>query len=226
MKYRLNKMATYSIGLVFSFWLLGCAGDKPHTVEVTTNEGDFTIQLYEETVNYRKNFITLVQDGFYDSLLFHRVLPDAIIQGGDPESKTALQGKFLGRGNVDYTLDPDFRYVHTYGAVSAARKPDEVNPLKKSSGSQFFIVMGHPVTDRDLDQIEEEKGFKYTPEQRRLYKLVGGIPSFDKEYSVFGEVKKGMDVVKKISRLPSDPNDRPEQDVRMFVKIVDDTHEE
>lgn len=226
MKSRLNKITTYCIPFLFAFWLLGCAKDKPHTVEVSTDQGDIIIQLYEETSQYRENFVHLVQDGFYDSLLFHRVMPDLIIQGGDPESKTALKGKFLGRGDVDYTIDPDFRYVHTYGAVSAARKPDEVNPQKKSSGSQFFIVMGHPVNDMELDQVEKEKGFKYTPEQRRLYKLVGGIPSFDKEYSVFGEVKDGMNVVKKISRMTTDPNDRPVEDVRMYMKIVEDTHEE
>ncbi len=226
MKYMLNKLSTLWIPLMAIFWLVGCAKEKPNIVEITTNEGDITIQLYEETVKYRKNFARLVQEGFYDSLLFHRVMPDLIIQGGDPESKNALKGKFLGRGNVDYTIDPDFRYVHTYGAVSAARKPDEVNPLKKSSGSQFFIVMGHPVTDQELDQIENQKDFKYTPEQRRLYKLVGGIPSFDKEYSVFGEVKEGMEVVKKISRVSTDPNDRPVEDVRMFMKIAVDNHEE
>ncbi len=226
MKYRWSRFTTYSLALVLGFWLYGCAKEKPQLVEITTNEGKITLQLYEETAQYRKNFVQLVEDGFYDSLLFHRVIPDMIIQGGDPESKHALPGKFLGRGELDYTIQPDFQFVHTYGAVSGARKPDSVNPTKKSSGSQFFIVMGHPVTDRDLDQVEKEKGFKYTPEQRRLYKLVGGIPSFDKEYSVFGEVKDGMNVVKNISRLSSDPNDRPVDDVRMYMKIVDNTHEQ
>src|SRR5690606_15596741 len=198
-----------------------CSGPQIHDISVTTNKGDLTIRLYDETEQYRKNFVDLVQQGFYDSLLFHRVIPDVIIQGGDPESRRAPQGKFLGRGNLDYTLPADFRYVHTYGAISGARLPDQVNPSRESSASQFFVVIGRPVTDEQLDQIEKEKGFTYTPEQRRLYKLVGGLPQFDKEYSVFGEVTEGMDVVKKISRLARDANDRPVEDVRMFMKTVE-----
>ncbi|HLT94225.1 MAG TPA: peptidylprolyl isomerase [Membranihabitans sp.] len=218
MKCRLTKITALILSLTM-MW--GCNRPQPSKVQVTTNQGAFVINLYEETDQYRKNFINLVSEGFYDSLLFHRILPDVIIQGGDPESRNAPKGKFLGRGGVDYTIASDFRYVHTYGAVSGARLSNEVNPRKESSGSQFFIVIGYPVTDEDLDRIEQEKGFKYTPEQRRLYKLVGGIPQFDKEYSVFGEVTDGMDVVKKISRMPRDANDRPEKDVLMTMKITD-----
>lgn len=227
MRYQwINISSIWLSALLFVLMAPGCKREKPRTVEVTTNKGAFTIRLYNETEKYRKNFVSLVEEGFYDSLLFHRVIPDVIIQGGDPDSRNAAPGKFLGRGNVDYTIDPDFRYVHTYGAVSGARTPDEVNPQKKSSGSQFFIVIGHPVTDKDLDKIEKEKKIKYTPEQRRLYKLVGGIPQFDKEYSVFGEVVKGMDVVKKISRVQRDANDRPAEDVRMYMKIAEEYNEE
>lgn len=221
-----SKLLSIWLLLAFFFLAPGCNRERPRIVEVTTDKGEFTIRLYEETEKYRKNFVRLVKDGFYDSLLFHRVIPDVIIQGGDPDSRTAAPGKYLGKGNVDYTIDPDFRYVHTYGAVSGARTPDEVNPQKKSSGSQFFIVIGHPVTDQDLNKIEKEKGMRYTPEQRRLYKLVGGIPQFDQEYTVFGEVVKGMDVVKQISRVPRDANDRPSEDVRMFMKIAEKNNEE
>lgn len=216
--YRNLAFCTLTLALTMLF---GCSGSSPSRVEVTTNQGNFEIRLYDETIQYKKNFIKLAEEGFYDSLLFHRVIPDVIIQGGDPESRHAPKGKFLGRGNVDYTIAPDFRYVHTYGAVSGARLSNEVNPRKESSGSQFFIVVGHPVTDADLDQIEQERGFTYTPEQRRLYKLVGGIPQFDKEYSVFGEVTEGMDIVKKISRLARDANDRPVEDVIMMMKTLD-----
>ncbi len=226
MTYRPIKLSPIWLPLMFFLLAMSCNREKPCTVEVTTNKGEFTIRLYDETEKYRKNFVSLVEDGFYDSLLIHRVIPDVIIQGGDPDSKNAVPGKFLGRGNVEYTIDPDFRYVHTYGAVSGARTPEEVNPQKKSSGSQFFIVMGHPVTDQDLDEIEKEKGFRYTPEQRRLYKLVGGIPQFDQEYSVFGEVVEGMDVVKQISRIQRDANDRPAEDVRMYMKIAENNNEE
>lgn len=221
MKYGLIRMCKFGCAILSLALAIGCTGSSPSTVEVETNQGAFGIKLYDETTKYRKNFVKLVEDGFYDSLLFHRILPDMIIQGGDPESRNAPKGKFLGRGNVDYTIDPDFRYVHTYGAVSGARVPNEANPKKESSGSQFFVVIGRPVTDEELNQIEQEKGFTYTPEQRRLYKLVGGIPQFDKEYSVFGEVTDGMDVVKKISRLAKDANDRPEEDVIMTMKIAE-----
>ena len=221
MKYELIKACKIGCMLLGLSLLIGCTQSTPSAVVVNTNHGEFQINLYDETTQYRKNFVKLVEDGFYDSLLFHRVLPDLIIQGGDPESRNAPKGKFLGRGNVDYTIEPDFRYVHTYGAVSGARMPNEVNPKKESSGSQFFVVIGRPVTDEELNQIEQDKGFTYTPEQRRLYKLVGGIPQFDKEYSVFGEVTEGMDVVKKISRLAKDPNDRPEEDVIMTLKIAE-----
>ncbi len=224
MTYRTNNIL--SLFLLIFVLVSACTKDQSNRVLISTDFGEFSVKLYDETAKYRKNFIELAQVGFYDSLLFHRILPDLIIQGGDPQSRNAPKGKFLGTGNVDYEIAPDFRYVHTYGALSAARKPDEVNPQKKSSGSQFFIVVGHSVTDQELDMVEKDKGFEYTPEQRRLYKLVGGIPEFDMDYSVFGEVTDGMDVVKKISRLRRDANDRPVEDVRMFMKIEDENNEE
>jgi len=226
MAYRLTRQLSAWHWVSAFLLLLGCSQSEIQLIDVTTSQGDLTIRLYDETDKYRKNFVKLVQENFYDSLLIHRILPDVLIQGGDPESRNAPAGKFLGRGNLDYTLPPDFRYVHTYGAVSGARLPDEVNPGKESSASQFFIVIGRPVTDEQLDQIEKEKGFTYTPEQRRLYKLVGGIPQFDKAYSVFGEVTQGMEIVKKISRMERDANDRPVEDVRLFMKAQENNNEE
>lgn len=219
MKYLLIKTLRFWWTPVFLMAVWACSEPDSSDVLMTTNQGAVSIHLYEQTTKYHKNFVKLVEEGFYDSLLFHRVMADMMIQGGDPESKNAPSGKFLGKGNLDYTIQPDFRYVHTYGAVSAARLPDQVNPGKESSASQFFIVIGRPVTDEELNKIEKDKGFRYTPEQRRLYKLVGGIPQWDKEYSVFGEVTDGMEVVKKISRIKTDPNDRPVQDVLMTMKM-------
>lgn len=229
MFFRMNprSIKLYYVGVIlFSLFIMACNREDSNTVVIHTDHGDITVRLYDETVEYRKNFIDLTKSGFYDSLLFHRILPDLIIQGGDPTSKNAPEGKFLGQGDPGYTIAPDFRYVHTYGAVAGARKSDNFNPRKRSSGSQFYIVIGRPVNDEDLDRIEEEKKIKYTPEQRRLYNLVGGIPQFDNEYSVFGEVIDGMEVVKKISRLKRDANDRPVEDVLMFPKIANDNNEE
>lgn len=210
--------------LIFSF--SACKSHSDNEVIIQTSVGSFTIKLYDETTKYRKNFLSLVKEEYYDSLLFHRIIPDQIIQGGDPESKNAPPGKFLGTGDVEHTLAPDFRYVHTYGAVAAARKNDEVNPQKRSSGAQFFIVIGEPVTDQKLDQIEKEKGFTYTEEQRKLYKLIGGLPMFDRDYSVFGEVVSGMEVVKKISRSTRDANDRPVDDIPMVITLNSDHDKE
>lgn len=208
--------------IIFILCLSACKSHSDDQVIVQTPAGQFTIKLYDETTQYRKNFLSLVQKKYYDSLLFHRVIPDRIIQGGDPESKNAPPGKFLGTGDVEHTLPADFRYVHTYGAVAAARKNDDINPKKRSSGAQFFIVIGEPVTDDDLDQIEKEKRFTYTEEQRKLYKLIGGLPDLDREYSVFGEVISGMDVVKKISRSAHDADDRPIEDIPMIISLNSD----
>jgi len=223
MRNRLDDLWTLlATVILLGFFLTGCKSSSDNIVIVSTPSGDFTIRLYDETVKYKENFLSLVKNKYYDSLLFHRVIPDVIIQGGDPSSRNAPQGKFLGTDDVDYTLPPDFRYVHTYGAVAAARKNDSVNPKKRSSGAQFFIVIGHPVSDEDLDKIEKEKNFTYTEEQRRLYKLIGGLPMFDKDYSVFGEVISGMDVVEKISRSTRDPDDRPTKDIPMSMNISAD----
>lgn len=222
---KIDRRTGSMISVLLLMFLAACQKPAADSVVITTPLGDISVRLYDETREYQKNFISLTKEGFYDSLLFHRVIPDIIIQGGDPDSKYAPAGKYLGRGGVDYTLKPDFRYVHTYGAVAAARRPDQVNPQKESSGSQFYIVMGHPVSDKDLDRIESEKGFRYTEEQRKLYKLIGGIPEFDGDYTVFGEVTAGMDAVERISRTPRDADDRPREDIRMEIKLKNENGE-
>lgn len=220
----MQKLRKSFFSLILFSILISCGKESPGILKIYTEYGDIYIQLYEETGDYKKNFLHLVDEGFYDSLLFHRVIPGQIIQGGDPTSKNAPRGKFLGRGDLEYTLSPDFRYVHTKGALSAARKPDEVNPGKESSGSQFFIVLGNNVNYSILNKMEEERNFKYTVEQRKLYKLTGGLPQFDREYSVFGEVISGIEVVEQISRLRRDPNNRPVEDVIMKIELADETN--
>lgn len=204
----------FSLFLFFQFW--ACQPTEDVTLRISTDYGDIDLLLYNETEDYKENFIKLVEEGFYNDLLFHRVLPGQLIQGGDPQSKGAVKGKYLGQNDVGYQLKPDFRYVHTKGAIAAARTSTN-NPQKLSSGSQFYIVLGQSVTDAQLDKVEQEKGFKYTIEQRKLYKLTGGSPQYDHDYSVFGEVIDGLDVVEKIAGLRTDPNQRPVEDVKMTI---------
>ncbi|GAA5221759.1 peptidylprolyl isomerase [Membranihabitans marinus] len=213
---QINKIGILILIFAISF---SCKDDQDSYVRISTEYGDIDIQLYNETKEYKDNFLELTSSGFYNDLLFHRIIPNTIIQGGDPESKNAAKGKYLGQGGPDYTLKPDFRFVHIKGALAAARKPDDVNPLKESSGSQFYITLGQDVTDEMLNSVEEERNFKYSVEQRKLYKLVGGIPQLDHEYTVFGEVVSGLDVVEKIAKMRADANQRPVEDIPMQITI-------
>lgn len=203
---------------VFAIALVLAACEKKEAKAViTTDYGDITILLYDSTPKHKENFIKLVKDGFYDSLLFHRVIDKFMIQGGDPDSKNAPEGTRLGMGGPGYEVDAEIGSPHLYGAVSAARTANEA---KRSSGSQFFIVTGALQTDQELNLYEQRKNIKYNDEQRRIYKEKGGYPGLDMEYTVFGEVISGMDVVEKIAQLPKDAFDRPVGDVRMKIKML------
>ena len=195
--------------------------NKTPMVEMVTNMGTLKIKLYDNTPQHRDNFIKLVEQGFYDSVLFHRIIPSFMIQGGDPDSKGAPAGKMLGMGGPGYTVPAEFvdNNLHVKGALAAARMGDQMNPTKASSGSQFYIVQGQSLSDGMLDQIEGMKKFKYTPEQRALYKEKGGTPFLDRDYTVFGELVEGFDVLDKISAVARDRSDRPTQDV-MIIKAV------
>ncbi len=195
--------------------------NKTPMVEMVTNMGTMKIKLYDNTPQHRDNFIKLVEQGFYDSVLFHRVIPSFMIQGGDPDSKGAAAGKMLGMGGPGYTVPAEFvdNNIHVKGALSAARTGDQMNPTKASSGSQFYIVQGQSLSDGMLDQMEGAKKFKYTPEQRALYKEKGGTPFLDRDYTVFGELVEGFDVLDKISAVARDRGDRPTQDV-MIIKAT------
>ncbi|MEK7253569.1 MAG: peptidylprolyl isomerase [Bacteroidota bacterium] len=189
-------------------------------VMIETDMGNIKVKLYDSTPKHRDNFIKLAKEGYYDGTLFHRVMPDFMIQGGDPDSKNAVTGQRLGQGGPGYEIDPEFGAYHFRGALAAARKPDQVNPGKKSSGSQFYIVQAGPVQEPMLNQIIAQKGLKYTPEQRQRYLQVGGYPPLDNDYTVFGEVVEGLDVVDKIAAAQRDRMDRPAQDIKMKVKLL------
>ncbi len=206
--------------LLFSLLMLwaGCQ-PQPVVVRIETNFGDIRVRLYDETPLHRDNFLQLVRSGFYDSLLFHRVVRDFVIQGGDPTSKYAAPGAVLGTGEVGYTIPAEIRFPHVRGALSAARLSDAVNPQRASDGSQFYIVQGRVHTDASLDELERLMGIRFSPQWRAQYKTVGGTPQLDGQYTVFGQVISGLEVVDRIAALPCDANDRPLEDVRMKVRI-------
>ena len=191
-------------------------------VEIETDFGTMTAELYNSTPKHRDNFIKLAEEGYYNDLLFHRVMNGFMIQGGDPQSRNAPAGKQLGMGGPSYQVPSEFvdSLVHVKGALAAARTPDQVNPEKKSSGSQFYIVHGGPVKEEMLNQIEAAKGFHYTPEQRKEYLEIGGYPPLDRDYTVFGRVIKGLDVIDKIAATKTAPGDRPVQDVKMKMRVI------
>jgi cyclophilin family peptidyl-prolyl cis-trans isomerase len=198
--------------------------EAPHNclVLIETSLGNMEVLLYDSTPKHRDNFIKLAEEGFYDSLLFHRVIQGFMIQGGDPESKGADASKRLGAGGPGYQIDAEFNKenLHFKGALSAARMGDQVNPEKKSSGSQFYIVQGTPVSPDMLERIEMQKGIRYSPDQRKTYQTEGGTPFLDMDYTVFGRVTKGMDVIDKIAAVTTLPGDRPAEDVWMKISVV------
>ena len=190
--------------------------------EIETSYGAILIELYDATPLHRDNFLNLAEAGFYDSLLFHRVVRGFVIQGGDPQSRTAKPQQRLGMGGPGYTVPAELvdTLIHLRGAVAAARLPDQVNPQKRSSGSQFYIVQGRAVTEQMLDRVEAAKMFRYPTALRKKYLELGGTPQLDGDYTVFGRVIEGMDVVDRIAQLPVFPGDRPQEDVWMVVHVV------
>ena len=244
-------------------------------VRISTNLGDIVVRLYDETPEHRDNFLKLAREGYYDSTLFHRVIKDFMIQGGDPDSKGAPAGKHLGTGGPEYTLPAEFvypQYFHKRGVLSAARQGDQVNPERRSSGSQFYIVWGKKYTEYELKQLatqldgqrgqqifnglaaqhrdsiqamyqrgdnkglmelqnrlaaetdkilKETPGFTFTPEQTEAYTKVGGTPFLDNQYTVFGEVVEGLDVVEKIQKVATGSADRPKEDVVMTMTVLE-----
>ncbi|MCF6366885.1 MAG: peptidylprolyl isomerase [Bacteroidales bacterium] len=222
------------------------------------------IKLYDETPKHKKNFLKLASEGFFNDLLFHRVIKDFMIQGGDPDSKNATQGTMLGNGGPGYQIEAEFNdsLFHKKGVIAAAREGDRINPEKKSSGSQFYIVQGKKYTDEELNYMEEQSSaqsyilnhedifmqlqelqnkrdnsaidklfddvinkkdfvlIKIPDFKRTAYKEIGGTPFLDNNYTVFGEVIEGLDVIDKIANAQTDKNDRPTKDIKMKIKLV------
>ena len=241
-------------------------------VKIQTTLGDITVRLYDETPIHRDNFVKLVKEGYYDGTLFHRVIKDFMIQGGDPDSKGAPAGKMLGVGGPDYTLEAEIKdgLFHKRGALAAARQGDEVNPERRSSGSQFYIVWGQVYNEGQLRQFSKQLKMQQTQEifnrlasehrdeimqmrrdrnraglqelqdklateaqqqaadyvglteeQQKIYSTIGGTPHLDGQYTVFGEVEEGLEVVEMIQGAATGRGDRPIDDIEMRVTIID-----
>jgi len=189
-------------------------------IRIHTDSGDIVVKLYDRTPLHRDNFIKLVQQHFYDSLLFHRVIPEFMIQGGDPNSKHSSPGEMLGNGGGDMARIPaEFRegLIHKRGALAAAR---DNNPDKASSACQFYLVQGKKYSESELNMLEQRIGIKYTPVEREMYMKTGGTPFLDQNYTVFGETESGFEVIDKIAGAPRDSNNRPLGDIRMYMEII------
>jgi len=202
--------------------------DRKRDVQLVTTEGLIVLRLYDSTPLHRDNFLRLVKSHYYDSILFHRVIQNFMIQAGNANSKRAQAGQPLGNGGLTYTIPAELRpsLFHKKGVLAAARMGDEVNPEKKSSGSQFYIVQGRTFTDKELDSVERVRlqNRRLPLEHREVYKTVGGTPQLDQNYTVFGEVVTGLDVVDKIASSATSKaqdRDRPLQDVRVLhAKLI------
>lgn len=241
------------------------------SVRIQTTLGDITVRLYDETPLHRDNFLKLAKEGYYDGTLFHRVIKDFMIQGGDPESKGAPAGKMLGTGGPGYTIEAEIKdgLFHKRGTLAAARQGDEVNPERRSSGSQFYITWGQTYNQGQLKQMQKQlqqmaeqqtfqslaaqhrkeimdmrrnrdqaglmalqekliaetkqmmKDYKgLTPEQMDAYATVGGTPHLDGQYTVFGEVTEGLDIVGKIQETETLRGDRPKEDISIVAMTV------
>ncbi|MFH1937319.1 MAG: peptidylprolyl isomerase, partial [Bacteroidota bacterium] len=179
--------------------------------------------LYNETPQHRDNFAKLVKDGYYNDLLFHRVISGFMIQGGDPNSKNAKPGVALGSGGPGYNVPAEFNnhLIHRKGALAAARQADQVNPEKASSGSQFYIVQGKTYSVAQLNTMAAQMGLSYTDDQKKIYETLGGTPFLDMNYTVFGEITDGLNVIDKIAGVQKGQGDRPVQDIKMTIKLID-----
>lgn len=197
--------------------------EKQTMILISTNYGDMKAVLYNETPQHRDNFIKLAKEGYFNGTLFHRVIEGFMIQGGDPDSKTAKKGQQLGQGGPTYTIPAEFNQalIHKKGALAAARMGDNVNPQKASSGSQFYITQGKVYSEAELSNLEMRMGKKFNEVQKKAYTTVGGVPFLDYDYTVFGEVIEGFDVIDKIAKAQKDRSDRPLEDIKMTVSIIE-----
>lgn len=209
----MKKYAFILLTLILAMNLETEAQKKTTKVLISTEYGDIKIELFNDTPKHRDNFVKLAKEGFYNGSIFHRVIKQFMIQGG---------GAPAGKEQVTYTIPAEFvpAHIHKKGALAAARMGDQVNPTKASSGSQFYIVQGKVYTSQELDMFEKGYGKKFTAEQRTAYTTVGGTPHLDGEYTVFGQVISGIEVVDKIAVVKTAPGDKPYTDVKMTVKVL------
>jgi len=199
------------------------AKPKNQYVKISTSKGEVIIKLYNETPLHRDNFLKLAKEGFYNGTLFHRVIKAFMIQGGDGDSKTATANAQLGNGDLGYTIPAEFRdsFFHKKGVLAAARNGDDSNPAKASSSCQFYIVQGKVWTDSTLNAIEAKRmKFKIPEWQRQVYKTIGGSPHLDRNYTVYGEVVSGLEMVDSIALQPTGKGDRPKEDIKMMVTVL------
>lgn len=223
----MKRLAAFLITIVV---LVGCAQQKKVTrsdlkkdLWIQTSMGDITVRLSDLTPLHRDNFIKLVKSHYFDGLLFHRVINHFMIQGGDPDSRNAPPGKPLGDGGPDYTIPAEFRtqLFHKKGVIAAAREGDDINPKKASSASQFYLTQGKVFSNAGLDSLEVSrlKGRKIPADQRAVYTTLGGVPHLDQNYTVFGEVIKGVNIIDSIAAVPTSKGadkDRPLKDVKII----------
>ena len=224
------RQKVYLIILALVVTVISAAAQtKTAEVLLETTVGNIHIALYDDTPKHRDNFLKLVKMQVYDSLLFHRVIKDFMIQSGDINSKHAKPGQRLGTGDFDYTQEPEFclpQIFHRRGVVAMAREGDNVNPEMRSSACQFYIVWGRVLDDKKLSQIQErldsvtQGRVKLTPEMIATYKTVGGTPHLDGQYTVFGEVTEGMEILDRIQQMPTDQFARPLEDIRILKATV------
>ena len=215
----LSKLQIALFVVLMGLMLTSC-GEKKHYAVIETKFGNMKAELYNSTPVHRDNFIKLAKEGFYNDLLFHRVMDGFMIQGGDPNSREAPAGSPLGNGGPGYTLDANIGAPHFRGTLAAARTPDGGNPEKKSSGSQFYIIDGIPITRASLEDIGRQKGITYNETQIEKYVANGGYPMLDMEYTVFGELVEGFDVIDKIATQAKDRANRPLDDIKMKIRIT------
>jgi cyclophilin family peptidyl-prolyl cis-trans isomerase len=218
------KISTLFLGLLFITSSLFAQTEELKQdiyVKLTTSYGEMVLKLYKETPLHSANFAKLVDEGYFDSLMFHRVIGDFMIQGGDPNSKNATPSTRLGSGSVGERIPAEFNSAlyHKKGALAAAR---DNNPLKASSSCQFYIVDGKPIDSTQLRSLEQRLGITYTDEQIATYGEIGGTSFLDMNYTVFGEVVKGLEVIDLIAAVETAPGDRPKEDVRMFMELLPD----
>jgi cyclophilin family peptidyl-prolyl cis-trans isomerase len=210
------------ISFLPSFRATAQIAEKEQMIKIETSMGDMIIKLYNETPAHRDNMIKLINEGFYKDQLFHRVIKDFMIQGGDPHSVGAEKGQRLGSGGPGYTIPAEFNknLIHKKGALAAARKGDQENPEKASSGSQFYLVQGRVLTPEEIQILTQRGVATFTKESAEIYTTIGGTPHLDGAYTVFGEIVEGLDVLDAIASQPTDAYNRPLEDVIYTISVI------